>query len=144
MEFFFLILLAAAAALFAWSLSRAVVTRGGVRDRLAERLTGDGKVYRPPGEERSIVIEATDVTALAKALARQSFFQKVQRQLAVVFPGASLSKFVFLAGIVGVVAATIVMFMFNSIPAASCAGAVVAYIPFFLLAAKFGKRNKIM
>src|SRR4030088_2963705 len=134
MEFFFLILLALAAALFAWSLSRAVVTRGGVRDRLAERLTSDGKVYRPPGEERSIVIENTDVTALAKALARQSFFQKVQRQLSVVIPGASLPKFVGLSAVAGLVAGAFSLPVLNSTPVAVCTTLFVAYIPFFLLA----------
>ncbi len=145
MELFFLILLATAAALLAWGLSRAVVTRSGVRDRLTERLTGDGKIYRPAGEsERSIVIQATDVTALAKALARQSFFQKVQRQLSVVFPRASLSKFVLFSAVAGLVAGAATVPVLNSVPVAACAIGVVGYIPFFLLSAKFSKRNKIM
>jgi tight adherence protein B len=145
MELFFLILLAAAAALLAWGLSRAVVTRGGARDRLAERLTGDGKIYRPAGEEeRSIVIQATDVTALAKALARQSFFQKVQRQLSVVFPRASLSKFVAFAGVAGLLAGAFTVPLFDSMPVSLCVAAIVTYIPFFFLSTKFSKRNKIM
>jgi tight adherence protein B len=144
MEQFFPILLAATVALFAWALSHLFVNRGSVRNRVSERLSGDGKVYRPAGQERSIVIQPSDVTALAKALARQSYFQKVQRRLSVVFPSASLSKFVLLSGIGGIVTVVVTIPIVNSIPVACCIGALVLYAPFFLLANKVAKRNKLM
>jgi tight adherence protein B len=142
MDFIFPILIAATVTLFIWGLFKAIF--GNEKNkRMTERLAGDGKVYRPAGEVQSIVL-AEEMTALGKALSQKSFFQKVQRQLEVIYPRAKLSSFFITAATVGVVAFVVTLLIMNNLMISTVTGVVAGYVPFLLLNMKAGKRARII
>ena len=96
MESIFPFILAAAVAMFVWGICRVLFGGSDQRKRVSQRLSDDGKNFTSVGEHRSILIQ-TEQTALAKALAQKSYFQKVQQQLVVAWPSMTLSKFVIIA-----------------------------------------------
>jgi tight adherence protein B len=137
----FPILVACAVALVAWVVARLVFGAGDDKKRLSQRLSEDGKNYNTPGAQRSILIY-TEQTALAKALTRKNFFQKVQRQLLVVWPNMPLSRFVILASAIGVCVMVVGLLFISSPIVPLCAGAAAWYVPFFMLGGKSVKRNR--
>jgi tight adherence protein B len=142
MDFIFPILISATVTLFIWGLFKAIF--GNEKNkRMTERLAGDGKAYRPAGEVQSIVL-AEEMTALGKALSQKSFFQKVQRQLEVIYPRAKLSSFFITAATVGVVAFVVTLLIMNNLMISTVTGVVAGYVPFLLLNMKAGKRARII
>ena len=141
MESIFPIILAAAVALFGWAACRAIFGGTDERKRVSQRLSDDGKNFTSVGEHRSILIQS-EQTALAKALARKSYFQKVQTQLLVAWPSMSLSKFVIMASTLGVSVLVVLLLFVDSLMVPLCAGAAAWYLPFFMLGSRANKRNR--
>lgn len=141
MESIFPFILAAAVALFAWVVSRALFGNGDQRKRVSQRLSDDGKNYTTVGENRSILIQ-NEQSSLAKALARKTYFQKVQRQLLVAWPTMSLSRFVIVATTLGVCVLVVLCMLVDSPMLALCGGAAAWYVPFFFLGSRANKRNR--
>ncbi len=141
MESIFPFILAAAVALFAWVVSRALFGNGDQRKRVSQRLSDDGKNYTAVGENRSILIQ-NEQSSLAKALARKTYFQKVQRQLLVAWPTMSLSRFVIIATTLGVCVLVVLCMLVDSPMLALCGGAAAWYVPFFFLGSRANKRNR--
>ena len=142
MDFIFPILIAATVALFIWGICRASFTNDKDK-RVTERLAGDGKVYRPAGAVQTLVLE-TEMTALGKALSQKSFFQKVHRQLEVVYPRTKLSTFVITAASVCVVAFVVTLLIMNNLMISTVTGVVAGYVPFLMLNMKMGKRARVI
>ena len=141
MESIFPFILAAAVALFAWVVSRALFGNGDQRKRVSQRLSDDGKNYTTVGENRSILIQ-NEQSSLAKALARKTYFQKVQRRLLVAWPTMSLSRFVIIATTLGVCVLVGLCMLVDSPMLALCGGAAAWYVPFFFLGSRANKRNR--
>ena len=137
----FPILIAGAVALFVWTISRMAFGPVDGKKRLSQRLSEDGKNYTAVAAQRSIVFASAE-TPLAKALARKNFFQKVQKQLQVVWPTMPLSRFVIIASAMGVMVMVVLMLFVDSPVVPFSAGAAVWYIPFFMIGGKCNKRNR--
>ena len=138
----FPICLAATVALLVWFVA-SVVMNGDSRKKLSQRLSGDGKSYRAPGQAQSIVLD-DEMSALGKALTTKSYFQKIQKQLTVIYPRLKLSKFVITACAIGITVFVVMLFMFDSLLISAVVGVVAAYVPFMLLGIKYAKRNKLI
>jgi tight adherence protein B len=142
MDFVFPILIAATVSLFIWGIFKAIFGNDKSK-RVTERLVGDGKAYRPAGQVQSIVLEA-EMTALGKALSQKSFFQKVQRQLEVIYPRTKLSRFVITAASIGVVAFVVTLLTMDNLMISCVTGTVAGYVPFLMLNMKAGKRARVV
>jgi tight adherence protein B len=139
----FVIFMTVAVSLFTWVVTRALLGIGDDRKRVSQRLSEDGKNYRGDPQHRSILIQ-TEQTGLAKALTRKSFFQKVQRQLAVAWPTMSLSRFVIMASTFAVVVLVMLVPFIDSPIVPLCAAAAAWYVPFFMLGGRAAKRNRLL
>lgn len=137
----FIIFMTIAVAIFAWVVTRALVGDGGERKRVSARLSEDGKNYRAATQQRSILLN-NEQTALAKALSRKTFFQKVQRQLVVAWPKMTLSRFVIMSSTIGVLVLVIMLLLIDSVMIPLSAAAAAWYVPFFMLGSRAGKRNR--
>ena len=138
---YFYILIAGTAGLFVWGISRAAIGNGDDKGKIAQRLSGDGQLYRPPGAERSIVIQS-EVSGLAARLIRQSFFFRVQRQLYVINPKSNLVRFVSIAAVLGLAFFGIAFLLTNSMSVAGSVGLAGAYFPFMRLSGQINKRQR--
>ena len=143
MEILFPILIAATVGLLAWSIIR-LLTGNGTSRRMTQRLSEDGKNYQSFDKQRSILIQGTEDTALSKALARKNFFQKVQKQLSVVWPSVSLAKLFMGASIAGVLVLVTLLPFLPSPVVAFGAALVVWYMPFFHLSGKYNGRIRML
>lgn len=144
-QFTFPMLLAIAGGLFAWGLAR-VFTGGDSRHRVSQRLSSEGKVRGAGGDggERSIILDAGEVTSLAKALSQKSYLQKVTRDLALIFPRVTISKFIIFCGMIGVSVMIVMLALVDSLMVPFAAGAGAAYVPFVILANKAAKRTRTL
>ena len=143
MEILFAIIIAATVGLFAWSIIR-MFSGSGTSRRMSQRLSDDGKNYQTFDKHRSILIQATEDTALSKALTRKNFFQKVQKQLGVVWPSISVVKLFIGSMFFGVM---VLLFLLPILPSpivAVGAGIAAWYLPFFHLSGRYNKRMRML
>ena len=138
----FISLMTVAVATFAWVVTRALAGDGGERKRVSQRLSEDGKNFRA-AEQRSILLH-NEQTALGKALTQKSFFQKVQRQLGVVWPKMSLSRFVLMASTLATLVFVILVLCVDSLLVPFSAAMAAWYAPFFVLGGKAAKRSRVL
>jgi tight adherence protein B len=139
----FPIIVAVAVALFVWAIGQAISgLLGGAQRRVSQRLSSDGKNFHAT-EERSILLQG-EQTRFSKVLTRKTFFQRVQRQLIVVWPRVSVSRFVIMSAGVGVGAMIVALLVISSPLLLLVIGLAAAYVPFILLANKAAKRTRTL
>ncbi len=142
-QYTFPILASIAASMFAWAIAR-LFFGGDNGRRVSQRLSSEGKVFRTGSDDKSILLHPDEATGLAKALSRLTLLQRVNRQLAVVFPKMTISKFVIMASMIGVAAMILCMAFIDSLMVPLAVGAVAAYTPFIVVGAKANKRNRTL
>jgi tight adherence protein B len=140
----FPILLGGSVGLFTWALARLVFGTDDERRRVSQRLSEDGRNYNVGGSRRSILLHKTESSALALALARKSFFQSVHKQLKVVWPKLSLSRFVAMASTFAALVAGILALLVSSRVVPAAVGAVAWYLPFFILSSRAQRHNRLL
>jgi tight adherence protein B len=141
-SFVFPILIAFSVGLVLWTLITAFFGKDQ-RKRLSERLSGDQKTSRASNSVQSIVFDE-EMTALGKALIQKSYFQKVERQLEVIYPRTRLSRFVITAATIAVVLFVITLMVMDNLMIALVTGVVAGYVPFLMLNMKAGKRARVI
>lgn len=110
------------------------------KKRVSQRLSGEGKPANLPSDVQIVIDD--EMTSLGRALSSKTFFQNIQKQLSVTFPKMPLSRFVLIAGMVGVSTFCVVTIVMNSLVVAAAVGAVGAWVPFMMLNIRYAKRNR--
>ena len=149
-DLFIYILIAAVTCLVGWGGYMLVqgFSDGGERKRLADRLASDrvdgGVGPVGTGGRPSIVLQQMDASGLPPRLAAMPFFQALNRHLNQAFPEVALARFLMLA--VGLCAVLSLMaWAVTGNVILGLGGAVVGgYGPFFIVAGRRAKRQKLL
>lgn len=139
------IIISLAIGLLIWGLFKMLANpEGRERKRLAQRLSNEGKLAAPVGFENKTIVRQVEVVGLPPALARQPFIQKLNRALMQAYPGTTVPKFLSIAA-GGCFGGLILSFAVIGSPLISLVAALLGlYLPFFFLARKRGKRQRLM
>ena len=149
------ILIAAVSGLVAWGGYSLVqgLNDGGERKKLAERLGSDDRLAPMGGNggggaggagRPSIVLQQMENSGLPPRMAAMPVFQALNRQLMQAFPDAALARFLMLAAGLCVGICLTVWAVTGSPVFGLIGGAVGGYAPFFLIASRRAKRQKLL
>ncbi len=145
------ILIAAVSGLFAWGGYCLIqgFSDGGERKKLAERLANEDRLGPIGGTggangRPSIVIQQMENSGLSPNLQAMPFFQGLNRKLTQAFPDFQLVKFLYIAAGLCVFMALITWAVTGSPVFGLIGGAVGGYAPFFLIASRRSKRQRML
>lgn len=140
----FIILLAATAGLVAWAITQAVtVYLRGEKRKLHQRLSSETAAARLSSVERSILL-ANEPNGLSAALARKAILATINRHLMLAWPELQLSRFLGIAGVLGLGGLALSFVITQSWIIAAAVGAAGTYAPFFMLSRKRNSRQRLL
>jgi len=146
-QILFFIIVALAAGLLVWTVSRLLLGGGKDRLKLFRRLSGDGQLYRAAGAgtDKSILLQSpAESSSLSKALGRKSYFANMQRKLATVAPRMTLARFLLIGVGIGLFFAMIVFAVSGNLLFTASVGALGFYLPSFSIYGRVNKRNRLL
>jgi tight adherence protein B len=138
-----LIALAVAVAAFAvWQVFQSVFNNE--KRRLSQRLSSEGRFTETAaGAVKSITVN-NDAEGMSAVLTKISVFEGLHRSLLHAWPGATVSRFLFICGALAVTLYLIAFLTTASVIVGVVGGALGAYIPFIILSGKKNKRQQAL
>jgi tight adherence protein B len=138
------ILIASVVALLVWGVMSILSGPGGEKKKLQQRLTSEGGAA---GDKPALPLSITlqmEAGGLSAVLIKFSPLQNLYRKLVQAWPEMTLAMFLGIAGGTGLGFFVITYVFVGLLSVASAAGAFGAYLPFFVLGSKRGRRQKVM
>jgi tight adherence protein B len=139
------LLIAAVAGLFGWG--AICLMQGfadGERKKLQDRLASDDRLDTAMASRRSIVHQQMEASGLPPGMAEMPIFQWLNRRLIQAFPEWPLKKFLYIVGGLSISTGLIVYVFADSALLGLGGFAAGAYLPFFTVASKRNKRQKLI
>ena len=137
------ILIAAVTGLFAWGIVCFIQgMTDGEKKKLAERLGSEDRMDSASTTRRSIVMQQMESSGLPPGMAEMKIFQGLNRLLIQAFPEWSLLKFLYVGGWDFSFKPVHRLVVADSVFMGLAAGAIGAYLPFFTVSSRRGKRQK--
>jgi tight adherence protein B len=140
----FILLIALAVTLAAWGIAQFLLSRfNSDKSKLQSRLSSDWRSDLDALANRSLKL-STEFDNLPPWMARSKLLRALSRKLGTAYPSASLTSFLCICGIVGLLAFMSMSLLADSLLAGVIAGVIVAYIPVFFLNGKLSHRQRIL
>lgn len=134
----FPVLIAIAVSMAVVGIAQLFGSRGGSKRRIQRRLSAETQIESAV-MRRSLILQEEE-----SGLASLDIFQGLHRQLTIAYPGMSLEKFLAMAVGLGLLLGLVIGGLSGSVVVVLVAFAFGLYIPFFMLANKRGKRQRLM